>query len=358
MTELKILLIAIFVLTCFIGLWHFIKVPKNQSNIFLGVFILFFALSILHVVNVNAFFQTKYNPLILVPLNLIFFPFYFLLRYFDSFLSYQVFNNAFEKTILFISFIELSANLLPLGAWIYTQDFDLNLISFIFGIKRIFVFLLLPFGIYTLLILYRNVKTHNSKIDDDKLRLKWIREMIVLISVLMIVISIPEISYYFKFRSFSLFVIQCVVGAVIVSYIGIRNLNIQVISAIETAKETNSYNPETNRNFKLILQLFENEKVYTNPDLRISDIAEKISLSPNYVSKIINENANMGFNDFVNKYRVHEVIEKLKNKEYLRKNIFSLAQEAGFNSKSTFQTVFKKVTDKTPTQFINEFEIL
>jgi len=356
--ELKILLIAIFVLTAFIGFWHFIKVPKNQSNYFLGVFILFFALSILHVVNVNAFFQTKYNPLILIPLNLIFFLLYFLLRYFDNFLSYQVFSKTFEKIILFISFIELSTNLLPLGAWIYTQKFDLNLISFIFGIKRIFVFLLLPCGIYTLLILNRNVKMHFSNIRDDKLRLKWIREMIILFSILMIVIEIPEFSYYFKFRSFSLFVIQCVAGAIIVSYIGLRNLNIQVISAIETVKETNISNPETNRNFKLILHLFETEKMYKNPDLRISDIAENISLSPNYVSKIINENAHSGFNDFVNKYRVDEVIEKLKNKEYLRKNIFSLAQEAGFKSKSTFQTVFKKVTAKTPTQFINEFEIL
>ena len=356
--ELKILLIAIFVLTAFIGFWHFIKVPKNQSNYFLGVFILFFALSILHVVNVNAFFQTKYNPLILIPLNLIFFPLYFLLRYFDNFLSYQVFSKTFEKIILFISFIELSTNLLPLGAWIYTQKFDLNLISFIFGIKRIFVFLLLPCGIYTLLILNRNVKMHFSNINDDKLRLKWIHEMIILFSILMVVIEIPELSYYFKFRSFSLFVIQCVVGAIIVSYIGLRNLNIQVISAIETAKETNIYNPETNKNFKLILQLFETEKIYTNSDLRISDIAEKISLSPNYVSKIINENANMGFNDFVNKYRVNEVIYKLENKEYLKKNIFALAQEAGFYSKSTFQTVFKKITGKTPTEFIKEFEIL
>ncbi len=198
---------------------------------------------------------------------------------------------------------------------------------------------------------------YTSKTIDDILRIKWIGEFIVLLSILVFVIVLPEIAYFFKLRSFILFVIQGAVGAAVVVFMGLRNLNIQVVSAIETAKETNSYNPETNRNFNLIKHLFENEKIYTNSELRISDIAEKISLSPNYVSKIINENAKVGFNDFVNQYRVNEVIEKLKNKEYLKKNILALAQEAGFKSKSTFQTVFKKVTEKTPTQFISEFEI-
>jgi AraC-like DNA-binding protein len=356
--EPKIILIAIFVLTSFIGLWHFIKVPINQSNTFFGLFIVFFALSIVHIVIVNVFFQTKYNPLILIPLNQIFFPLYFLLRYFDKFLSFQVFNRTFENVILIIAFIELSTNLLPVGAWIYTQKFDVHLISFIFWIKRFFVILLLPMSIVLLLILSKSIKKYPERTNDDKLRNKWIREFIVLLSVLIIVIELPEIAYFFEFRSFSLFVLQGAVGSAVVVFMGLRNLNIQVVSAIETAKETNSYNPETNRNFNLIKQLFENEKIYTNSELRISDIAEKISLSPNYVSKIIKENAKIGFNDFVNQYRVNEVIEKLKNKEYLKKNIFALAQETGFKSKSTFQTGFKRVTGKTPTQFINEFEIL
>jgi hypothetical protein len=157
--EQKLILIVIFVLTSFIGSWHFIKIPRNQSNTFLGLFIVFFALSILHIVNVNAFFQTKYNPLILIPLNLIFLPLYFLLRYFDKFLSFQVFNRTFENIILAIAFIELSTNLLPLGAWIYTQKFDVQLIYFIFWIKRFFVILLLPSSIFLLILLYELITT-------------------------------------------------------------------------------------------------------------------------------------------------------------------------------------------------------
>lgn len=249
--EQKLILIVIFVLTSFIGSWHFIKIPRNQSNTFLGLFIVFFALSILHIVNVNAFFQTKYNPLILIPLNLIFLPLYFLLRYFDKFLSFQVFNRTFENIILAIAFIELSTNLLPLGAWIYTQKFDVQLIYFIFWIKRFFVILLLPSSIFLLIILNKSIKKYSAKTNDDKLRMKWIHEFIVLLSILVFVIVLPEIAYFFKFRSFILFVIQGAVGAAVVVFMGLRNLNIQVVSAIETAKETNSYEDDFVKEFTL-----------------------------------------------------------------------------------------------------------
>jgi AraC-like DNA-binding protein len=272
-------------------------------------------------------------------------------------LSFQVFNNSFEKLIIFIAFIELSAGLMPLGAWIYTKNFDAQLISFIFWIKRFFVFLLLPFSIMFLTILNEGIKKYLPKSNDDKLRIKWIHEFTILLSILGLIILLPEIALFFNLGSFILFFLQGVIGAVIVIFIGLRNLNIQVTSSIETAKEINIYNPDTNRNFFLIKQLFEEEKIYTNAELRVSDIAQTLSLSPNYISKIINENANIGFNDFTNQFRVNSVIEKLKNNEHRHKTIFSLAQEAGFKSKSTFQTVFKKITGRTPTQFINEIEL-
>lgn len=355
--ELKMVLVVFFALTGLIAFLHFTKVPRSASNKFLGLFIAFFAFSIVHSINVNSFFQTKYNPLILIPLNLIFFPLYFLLRYFNAFFSFQVFGKSFRTAVLIIAFIELSTNLLPLGAWMYTKKFDTDLISYIFRIKRFFVLLLLPVSILLLSMLHRNVRKYVANTNDDKLRITWANECIVLLAILVLVIQLPELAYFFKLRSFSLFVIQGVVGAVMVIIIGLRNLNIQVVSAIETAKETNRFNPETNRNFYLLRQLFENEKIYRNPALRISDIAEMLSLSPNYVSKIINENAKMGFNDFTNQFRVNDLIEKLKNKEYLDKTIFALSLESGFKSKSTFQTSFKKITGKTPTEFINEIEM-
>lgn len=354
--EANIILISVFVLTSFIGLWHFVKVPSSRSDIFLGVFVILFAFSIIHIVNVKTFFQTEYNPLILLPLNLIFLPFYFFLRYVDSFLSFQVFNKIFETLILIIALVEISTHLLPLGAWVYSQQFDKNLISFTFSIKRVFVIVLLPASIYTLWTLIKSRHKYNIKSADDKIRYRWINEVIILISVLVLLVILPELAYFFSLRSYGLFVAQGLLGASIIIYIGLRNLNVQALLAVESAKEINSYNPETSHYFRKIVNLLEEDKLFTESDLRISDLAERVALSPNYVSKIINENTNSNFNELVNQYRIKLVIEKLKNMEYLKKNIFALAQESGFKSKSTFQTVFRKYTGQTPTQFIKAID--
>lgn len=355
--ELQILLLLLFAVNSFVGLLHFIKHPKSQSNTYLGIFIVLFGMSVLHILAVNVLFLTKYNSIILLPLNLVFFPFFFLLRYFDKFLSFRVFSKTFENTILFIAIIELSANLLPTGAWIYTGSFDENMVSFVFDIKRIFVFLLLPFGFYTLWHLNRGSQSYNLVTNDDKIRYSWIREIIIATSLLILIVATPEFAGTLKYKSLMLFILQAVVGTILVVYIGLRNLNIQFSAAIESAREINSYNSHINLYFKNILQLMKDEKLYQNTELRISDIAQRISLSPNYVSRIVNESAKMNFNDFVNQFRVNEVMEKLRNKEYQKKSIFTLAQEAGFKSRSTFHTVFKKATGKTPTQYIKEFEI-
>jgi len=354
--ELQIILLILFVLTTFLGILHFGKQPGRKSNTFLGFFITLFGFSVLHILLVNVLFQTKYNPLILLPLNLIFLPFYFLTRYFEAFLSFQVYPKRFGNIILSLAIIEIITNLLPTGAWIYTGQFDTDLIAFVFTIKRIFVFILLPLGIYALWHLKNKSILYKQKTNDYKIRLKWIREIITAITLLIIVIVLPELARLLKMKSLSIFVVQAIIGSIVVVYIGLRNLNVQVSAAIEAARETNSFNPETNYNFKNIQRLFEIEKLHLDSELRISDVAKKISLTPNYVSKIVNENAKMNFNDFVNQYRINELVGKFNNKEHQKKNIFSLAQEAGFKSKSTFQAVFKKSMGKTPTQYLKEFD--
>jgi len=355
--EIKILLIIDFIIVLLIGIFHFLIKPKTISNFFWGYFTLFFAFNILHIINVNVFFQTRFNPLILIPLNLLLIPAYFLLRYLNSFFSFEIFNKKFLRIVLIGGLIELVANLLPLGAWIYTNQFDLQMIKFVFTIKRLFIALLIPLSITVFWILYKSLKTFKISTSDDKLKKKWGYEISFLLIALIAVILLPEIAYVLNFRSFSLVMLQATFGAAILTYIGLRNINIQIKSAIITAENTITNKNEMNNHLIDIVALFENEKIYREQDLRIIDIANKISLSPNYISKIINENAQKSFNDFVNEYRVNEVKQKLKQNEHQKKSIFALAQEAGFKSKSTFQSVFKKVTGNTPTAFIKKSDI-
>lgn len=94
------------------------------------------------------------------------------------------------------------------------------------------------------------------------------------------------------------------------------------------------------------------QKQYQNPELTLTDLAKYLSTNPSMLSKIINQSFEMNFNDFVNFYRVEEVKEKLQNPANASLTIMSIAYDAGFNSKATFNRAFKKLTGKNPKEFI------
>lgn len=106
--------------------------------------------------------------------------------------------------------------------------------------------------------------------------------------------------------------------------------------------------------FNQIVHLLENEKMYTNPSLGLQDIGDRLRISPNYVSKIVNTQANMSFTDLVNQYRHEMVKELLQGTKFKNYKIMAIALEAGFNSKSNFYKHFKSVEGMTPTEYLKK----
>ena len=102
-----------------------------------------------------------------------------------------------------------------------------------------------------------------------------------------------------------------------------------------------------------IVELMQSDKVYLDPDLNLSDMAEKAEMSRAEVSEIINSEFNQNFNEFVNGYRVKEFQQMLKEGRHEKLSFIGVAYECGFNSKATFNRVFKKVTNLSPTQYLN-----
>lgn len=104
--------------------------------------------------------------------------------------------------------------------------------------------------------------------------------------------------------------------------------------------------------FERIKALFETERVYLNADLKLSEVADKLAVPAYQISKCINSCSNMHFFDFVNSYRVEAAKQLIKTEEINQKyTIEYIAAKSGFNSKSTFNTAFKKFTGMTPSQF-------
>ena len=101
-----------------------------------------------------------------------------------------------------------------------------------------------------------------------------------------------------------------------------------------------------------LLDFFNVEKPYLNGKLSLQEVAEHLDVSVNHLSQVINEKIGKTFFDFVNDYRIEEVKIKLANFENQSFTILALAFDSGFNSKSSFNNIFKKSTGVTPSQYV------
>ena len=106
--------------------------------------------------------------------------------------------------------------------------------------------------------------------------------------------------------------------------------------------------------YEEITRHIEEEQCYRNSQLTLSTLADAIGISPHHLSEVLNQHAGQNFNYFINAYRVKEVCDALRAKSSA--TVLDIAFQAGFSSKSTFNTIFKKFTGVTPTQYRQEHQ--
>ncbi|HEY4208294.1 MAG TPA: helix-turn-helix domain-containing protein, partial [Puia sp.] len=99
-------------------------------------------------------------------------------------------------------------------------------------------------------------------------------------------------------------------------------------------------------------QLMLTEKLFLDPDLKLSVLAERMEIAPKTLSAVLNQHMGKSFNEYINEYRVREVQGRLLGGESRELTIAGLAYEAGFNSLQTFQRAFKAVSGVTPSEFM------
>lgn len=107
---------------------------------------------------------------------------------------------------------------------------------------------------------------------------------------------------------------------------------------------------------KRLLELMLEKKPYLNGQLSARDLAMEVGISVNYLSQILSKKQSQHFFDFVNSYRVEEVKQKMNDAKYQRFTLLAIALESGFNSKTSFNTIFKKFTGQTPSQYYRSIE--
>lgn len=101
-------------------------------------------------------------------------------------------------------------------------------------------------------------------------------------------------------------------------------------------------------------QLMSEEKPYLDPKLTLRDLAGMLEIPPNHVSQLLNEGVGKNFSDYVNAYRLKTFKAKVDDPGQRHLTILALAYESGFNSKTVFNTYFKKVMGMTPRSYWKE----
>lgn len=173
-------------------------------------------------------------------------------------------------------------------------------------------------------------------------------------------LSLALVSYllgYFAINQPEIFKLTDSVRVEILSEVPLINKVIEsnepkLISKEEERKEEN-VDEQVMRIKEELQHYFELEKPYKNPNLTLNDLSNHLNTPSYLVSKAINEGFQKNFFDFVNYYRVVEFKELINQPKYKNYTLLSIAFEVGFNSKTSFNRAFKKITNQTPSEYYN-----
>jgi len=115
--------------------------------------------------------------------------------------------------------------------------------------------------------------------------------------------------------------------------------------ALLDTKEVTMYSKE-------LKQIMMDYKLYLNPDLSLKDLASYLDLPANYVSQLLNLGFQKNFSEYINTFRINEFKERILLEENKGLTIMAIAYDSGFNSKTVFNTFFKKIEGVTPNAYL------
>ncbi|TGN19992.1 helix-turn-helix domain-containing protein [Leptospira idonii] len=103
-----------------------------------------------------------------------------------------------------------------------------------------------------------------------------------------------------------------------------------------------------------IQKYMENQKPYRDGDFSLDDLSSALGKPRSHLTQSLSEVLETNFYQFVNEYRVREIISEMEANRSGKINLLHLALQNGFNSKSTFNDSFKRVTGKSPSDYLKE----
>jgi AraC-like DNA-binding protein len=220
---------------------------------------------------------------------------------------------------------------------------------------------------------YRKLNQHQKNIQliassTDSVNLQWLRFLLLGIAF-MILLWFNDL--FFKVQVIANFsTIGYIAGILFICYFFLAQKEIypydtKELSEIDLVINEAKVNATVKRRFTndhliqlkgKLIQLMQDEKLYLDNELGLPQLAAQMGISSHDVSYLLNEGFGKNFFQFINTYRVNEAKQLMLSEKYKHLNILGIAYSSGFNSKTTFNTSFKKETGLSPSQFIRQFK--
>ncbi len=218
------------------------------------------------------------------------------------------------------------------------------------------------------LLSYRMLRRHFANVnqivsDTVPVNLKWLQQLLWGI-LFMIVLSVSNLIPSKMLQN--MLSLGYLAGTVYLTYyllaqkevypyedVQLRSLELIVNPVEEVSKPRLSTEITEELKTKLIY-LMETERLFLNSELSLPDLSEKMRVSSHDVSYVLNEGLNTNFYQFINAYRVAEAKQLMLSGKYAHLNILGIAYNAGFNSKTTFNTAFKREMGMSPSAFMKQ----
>lgn len=364
------LIIGLTTGTAFLLSFLLLNAPKNNNrnaNIWLGAFVATLAAAFLEIFIHNLNLQIQY-PVVVDLLELS--------RFLSAptlFLSIQFFTNPNKNFNIkdFWHFVPFCVFFL--FRWLtilrgYDWQFPNETAQFIvFAIIR--NTLPLQTVVYWF-ICYRKLQKHQKNIQKinatvDTINLNWLHYFLLILAVLVVIwlnLAIFNITTLFDFTPYIY-----MASVFFLAHFALRQREIypfekhdlrELSAVIEEGNtpEKTKYQRLTDTEIHSLKDklnyLMQYEKVYLNNELSLPQLAEKMAISPQDLSYLINEAYGENFFSFINRYRIEETKRLLLSEKYDQLNILGIAYQAGFNSKTTFNTTFKKQVGLSPSDFV------
>jgi AraC-like DNA-binding protein len=367
--------IDIFALLMFLGtiqgffLSYFFLNKKNRqhkANIFLGLFVLACALSSLDILlcYTNYMFRVIHLVDFSEPLNFAFGP--LICLYIRAKLDEKNIKKAYFHFIPFVLYLiyHLPFNLKDVNAKYnsyinsYHQEMDFltvqgyEAIDFLYLKDYIHELTIFSFLVYLLLTVYHLVSAHRQETPDENRK-----KLFVFLWFITGLYGVVIISLWFARIFFTADLGEYIIISIITLLLYSLSFKIMRDSIFFQKKQFKKYSKsvlnekQKEQILNKIKQVMEEKKYYLDSSASLPGLAKIMNQSSNHVSQVINECLNLTFFDLLAEYRIEEAKKIMHNLARQSDTIEGIAYDVGYNSKSTFNKAFKKITGITPSEF-------